>query len=75
MVDGKTGGAFFALKAKRDERDGKGMGSGWKVDGKGIGRWMEGGWEVDEMGSFYINKKKCCFICIYANFFVPLQPK
>ena len=37
MVDGKTGGALFALKAKRDERDGKG--SGWKVDGK----WMGGG--------------------------------
>ena len=44
MVDGKTGGAFFALKAKRDERDGKG--SGWKVDRK----WMEGGWEEREMG-------------------------
>jgi hypothetical protein len=41
MVDGKTGGALFALKAKRDERDGKG--SRWEVDG----RWMEGGWEVD----------------------------
>ena len=66
--------------------DGRWIGSGWKVDGKRERwderwdeRWEENGigsgWEVDGMGSFYINKKKCCFICIYANFFVPLQPK
>ena len=42
MVDGKTDGALFALKAKRDEKDG--MGSGWKVDGMGSG------WKVDGMG-------------------------
>ena len=64
------------------EVDGKWMGNGWEVDRKWMGsgwevdgRWIGSGWKVDGMGSFYINKKKCCFICIYANFFVPLQPK
>jgi hypothetical protein len=56
MVDGKTGGAFFVLKAKRDE------GMGGDVGGK-------------VQKSLVYKSKKSLFICIYANFFVPLQPK